>query len=309
MIKIEQKSIKNKPFFYLTEQINIGGAYKKIQVYLGKNIPKSLDSYYDKLQEKEIEVISDNINKIFKLDKILDLNEYKKIEKNRIRLKYLFKKLSKYQEEILWRKFAIRFIFESNAIEGSKLSEKEVASIVKKKTRVKNERKEVVEVFNSIEVFKIIKSGHFALNQRKIIDIHEVLTKNLDIEKGYKKKNIIVNNKETVEPGKVRENMATLITWWRKQKKAKFHPFILAALFHSRFERIHPFSDGNGRVGRLIYIWMLQEFGYSTILFENKNRRSYFSALDQADNGRPKKLYYHCICAYKKTLNYLSEEN
>jgi Fic family protein len=102
--------------------------------------------------------------------------------------------------------------------------------------------------------------------------------------------------------------MAILITWWREQKRAKSHPFILATLFHSKFEYIHPFSNGNGRVGRLIYIWMLQELGYGMILFENKNHQSYFSALDQADNGRPRKLYYHCVRNYSRTVNYLFKE-
>ncbi len=309
MIKIEKKIIKNKPFFYLTEQINIGGSYKKNQVYLGKNIPKNLGPYYDQLQKKEIAVISDNISNIFKLDRIFNLNEYIEIEKIRIKIKYLFKKLTKHQQEILWKKFAIRFIFESNAIEGSKLSEKEVTNIIEKKSRKKEEGRETVEVYNSIKAFEIIKSGNFVLNQRRIIELHKILIKGLDIEEGYKKKNNIVNNKETISPGRVRNNMSTLITWWHEQKKVKLHPFILTTLFHDRFEHIHPFSDGNGRVGRLIYIWMLQEFGYSVILFENKNHQSYFSALDQADNSKPKKLYYHCLRAYKKTANYLSKEN
>jgi len=42
MIKIEKKIIKYKPFFYLSNQINIGGHFKKIQVYIGKNIPNDL---------------------------------------------------------------------------------------------------------------------------------------------------------------------------------------------------------------------------------------------------------------------------
>ncbi len=309
MIKIEKKIIKNKAFFYLSEQINIGSAYKKNQVYLGKNIPKNLKPYYDQLQEKEVIVISDNISKIFKLDEIFSLKEYIEIEKTRIKLKYLFQGLTKYQKEILWKKFAIRFIFESNAIEGSKLSEKEVIAIVRKKFGDQNERKEIIEVHNAIKAFEIIKSGLFALNQRKIIALHNTLTQGLDITRGYKKKHIVVNNKETVSPGKVRDNMATLINWWHEQKKAKLHPFILTASFHSRFEHIHPFADGNGRVGRLIYIWMLQKFGYGVILFENKNRQSYFTALDQADNGRPRKLYYHCLRAYRRTASYLSPES
>lgn len=54
MIKIEQKNIKGKPFFYLSSQINIGGRFQKIQTYLGKNIPNQLDVFYAKLLKKEV---------------------------------------------------------------------------------------------------------------------------------------------------------------------------------------------------------------------------------------------------------------
>ncbi|MCK5026886.1 MAG: hypothetical protein KAS07_00555, partial [Candidatus Pacebacteria bacterium] len=78
MIKIERKIVKNKPFFYLTEQINVGSSFKKIQVYIGKNIPKDLSGYYKKLQNKEIELVSANIEKIYILDPQVSLEEYKK---------------------------------------------------------------------------------------------------------------------------------------------------------------------------------------------------------------------------------------
>jgi Fic family protein len=211
--------------------------------------------------------------------------------------------LSESKQEEFWRKFAIMFIFESNAIEGSRLSQKEVEAIVKKKYIKKTVgRKEILEVNNSIEAFKLIRSGDFILNQRSIINLHEIITKGLAVPRGYKKANIIVNNKETTPPAKVRESMRDLLLWRDRQKKKKFHPFILAAIFHGRFEYIHPFSDGNGRAGRLLFIWMLLKSGYGIMLFKNKNRQSYFSALNQADSGRPQKLYRHCVRVYKETM-------
>ncbi len=50
MIRTERKIVKNKPFFYLTEQTNTGLSFKKIQVYIWKNIPNDLGVYYRKLQ-------------------------------------------------------------------------------------------------------------------------------------------------------------------------------------------------------------------------------------------------------------------
>ena len=302
MIKIERKIVKNKPFFYLTEQINVGSSFKKIQVYIGKNIPKDLSGYYKKLRDKEIELVSTNIEKIYILDPQVSLEEYKKVEVLRIKWKYFFTNLSDHKKELFWRDFAIQFIFESNAIEGSKLSQTEVAKIIKKQyVKKTTEKKEITEVNNAIKAFELIRSDNFKLNQRSIIDLHKLVTSGLDIETGYKKVAITVNNKKTVSPDKVRKSMSELLDWRKKEQRKKSHPFTLATIFHNRFEYIHPFSDGNGRVGRLLFVWMLLKSGYGVILFKNKNRISYFSALDQADDNRPGKLFRHCIDVYKKT--------
>lgn len=303
MIKIEKKIIKYKPFYYLSEQVNLGRSFKKIQVYIGKNIPNDLGRFYYALGEKEIELVNNNLEKIYSFDKALSLNELKKAEAGRLYFKYYFFGLSLLRKEIFWRDFAIKFIFESNAIEGSRLSQQEVEAIVKKRYVKKNtERKEIIEVENSIKAFELIKSSDFKLNQRAIIALHRLLVQGLGIQTGYKKKNVVVNNKMTVAPGEVRSNMSLLLAWWSEQKKKSIHPLLIAALFHQRFERIHPFADGNGRTGRLLFNWMLLKSGYGVILFKNKNRQVYFSALDQADEGRVRKLYRHCLEVYKKTM-------
>lgn len=303
MIRIEKKIVKNKPFFYLTEQINIGPSFKKIQVYIGKNIPKNLNAYYKKLQDKEIELVNNNLEKMYTLDAKIPLEEYKKVEISHIKWKYFFISLSDYKRELFWRDFAIQFIFESNAIEGSKLSQREVEKIIKKQyIKRTTEKKEIREVNNAIKAFELIRGNNFKLNQRSIIELHKIVTDGLDIEAGYKKVNIVVNNKKTVPPNEVRESMSELLLWKKTRQKEKLYPFVLATIFHNRFERIHPFSDDNGRVGRLLFAWMLLKSGYGVILFKNKNRHSYFSALDQADNNRPRKLFRHCVRVYKKTI-------
>jgi len=115
-----------------------------------------------------------------------------------------------------------------------------------------------------------------------------------------------VNNKETMPPAKVRASMRDLLLWLAEQRKKKLHPFISAADFYARFEYIYPFADGNGRVGRLLFIWMLLKTGYGVMLFKNKNRQSYFSALSQADKGRSQKLYRHCFHVYQETVKELN---
>jgi len=165
MPSAERKTIGKKQFYYLSEQLRVGKKYKKIQVYLGKSIPKKLNEYYEELKVKEIELISTNISDIFHVDAIFDASEITKIEKLRIEWKYKQLCMTKLQKERFWRKFAIQFIFESNAIEGSRLSEKEVSSIVRKKNIKKSiYRREIQEVLNSLKVFQYLEGDEFTLN-------------------------------------------------------------------------------------------------------------------------------------------------
>ena len=117
---------------------------------------------------------------------------------DRTDLKYKMLTLSDFKKEQLWTRYSVQFIFESNAIEGSKLSQNEVSSIVQSRYIKKNiERREIKELKNSIEAFNLVKSGKFILNQHTIINLHKLLVDGLGIKTGYKRVNIVVNNKNT----------------------------------------------------------------------------------------------------------------
>lgn len=309
MPKIYIKKLLNKPYYYLGDMVRIEGKNKKIQVYLGKNIPKDPRGYYCKLLEKEKFLVKDNLDHLFVLDEIFNKISVGRIEDLKTDLKYKMMDLSDFKKERLWTRYAVQFIFESNAIEGSRLSQKEVAAIVQsgyiKKTV---ERREIKEVKNSIEAFNIIRGKNFKLNQHTIINLHKLLVAGLDIKTGYKKVDIIVNNKNTTPVGRVRADMNELLTWFKKNKKNRRHPLALAADFHQRFERIHPFEDGNGRIGRLLFNFILLQHKYPPILFLYQNRRAYFEALNQADDGRKNKWYRQVLRIYENSLEWLLKD-
>lgn len=309
MPKIYKKFSRNKPYFYLTEQVRINGKNKKIQVYLGKSIPNNLVGYCAELSKKEKMLVKKNLGGLFIFEKIFDKEQIEKIENLKIDLKYKLFNSSDFKKEQLWTRYAVQFIFESNAIEGSKLSQNEVNSIIQngyiKKTI---ERREIKEVKNSIEAFNFIRSGKFRLNQHQIINLQKLLLKDLGKGTGYKRVDIVVNNKPTTPVGQVRSKMSELLNWWKKNKKSKRHPLALAADFHQRFEQIHPFEDGNGRTGRLLFNFLLSQYGYPPILFLYQNRTAYFNALNQADEGRENKWYWHAIKVYKDSIRWLLEE-
>jgi Fic family protein len=74
-----------------------------------------------------------------------------------------------------------------------------------------------------------------------------------------------------------------LLLKWYNENKDKLHPFVLAVIFHHKFEKVHPFSDGNGRTGRMLMNYILTRNKYPPIVIYKKNRNDYLDALSGAD--------------------------
>lgn len=84
-------------------------------------------------------------------------------------------------------------------------------------------------------------------------------------------------------PEQVKQELSDLLDWYREQEQAKEHPVIVAATFHYRMVRIHPFDDGNGRMARLLMNMILMKHGYTVALIRRKNRDEYIRELEQVD--------------------------
>jgi Fic family protein len=81
------------------------------------------------------------------------------------------------------------------------------------------------------------------------------------------------------------------------------HQIVHVADMHAWFERIHPFADGNGRVGRLLMNFMLVQRGYPPAVFSSTEREKYLDALDRADAGSPRSLAELIARAIEASLN------
>lgn len=80
--------------------------------------------------------------------------------------------------------------------------------------------------------------------------------------------------------------MAELIEWYRdKDSQNNTNPILLAAEFHYKFIRIHPFDDGNGRTARIIMNFILLKYGYPPVVIKTDDKERYISTLQQADVG------------------------
>lgn len=84
-------------------------------------------------------------------------------------------------------------------------------------------------------------------------------------------------------PEHVKQAMSDLIDWYRAKEREAEHPVVIAATFHYRFVRIHPFDDGNGRMARLLMNMILIKHGYTVAMIRRENRDEYLSKLEHAD--------------------------
>lgn len=107
-------------------------------------------------------------------------------------------------------------------------------------------------------------------------------------------------------PDQVKSAMGDLIDWYRRQEEEDEHPIIIAATFHYRFIRIHPFDDGNGRMARLLMNMILIKHGYTVAVVPVEERNQYIGVLEQADkteNLTEFIAYIAACCKYALNLH------
>ena len=192
----------------------------------------------------------------------------------------------------LYHKTQLDFAYNTNHIEGSTITPDETASIYETGTILTSSDKVIVlkdatEVKNHFTLFKymldtieeklsedMIKKFHFILKEGTLTDEEKEWFAVGD----YKKKKNFVGNITTSLPSEVAKDMQNLLDWYEKIDNKRVEDIIE---FHVRFERIHPFQDGNGRVGRMI---MFRECLYNDIMpfyIEDRNKEFYIRGIKE----------------------------
>ena len=223
----------------------------------------------------------------------------------------------------LYYKTQIDFAYNTNHIEGSTVTPDETESIYETGTILTSEDKVIVikditETKNHFTLFKyMLDTINEPLSEDMIKKYHFIL-KNGTVDDSdrewfnvgeYKKLKNFVGNIETSLPSDVPLDMKNLISWYNDIKNKTILDIIE---FHVRFEKIHPFQDGNGRVGRMI---MFRECLYNNIVpfyIEERNKSFYIRGLKEYQNNNEKNyLIDTCLNSqdnYEKMAIYFLEE-
>lgn len=195
----------------------------------------------------------------------------------------VMQKLSKIKNS-LYDAIKIEYLYHSNKLEGSTFSKDNLIDLLEKK-QVSGEHflDDVIETKNSLELFdKVIDTLKKPFDKYLLWDWHKTLKKgSVDDEidnagkwKKYENK-LSKTDLKLCEPHLVENSMFNLMEDWKESNKDIY----AIACFHQRFEHIHPFQDGNGRIGRFIILRQCIENNVDLIAIDNEYDKEYRDAL------------------------------
>lgn len=182
-------------------------------------------------------------------------------------------------------------VYNSNAIENSTLTLKETEKILMEMELSRDVNlREVYEAKNLARVIEYIrnKSKETDLNKDLILFVHQMLIGTIDdnIAGRYRKSGeyVRVGTHVAPAPDRVEPMMENLLLDYNSDHVAYFLEKV--AKFHLDFERIHPFNDGNGRIGRVLLNYQLLRLGYPMVIIRNKDKKTYYSAFYDYDQDK-----------------------
>ena len=227
-------------------------------------------------------------------------------------------KASKYSGGI-YHKTQIDLTYNSNHIEGNRLTHDQTRYIFETNTiGIQDEAVSVDDVMETVNHFRcidmIIDGAKAALTEKFIKELHLILKNGTSDSRkdwfavgDYKKLPNEVGGMDTALPEEVAGKMKALLTEYNAKEDKTFEDILD---FHVKFERIHPFQDGNGRVGRLIMFKECLKYNIVPFIIEDNLKLFYYRGLKEWNNEKGY-LMDTCLTAqdkYKAYLNYFRIE-
>ena len=215
----------------------------------------------------------------------------------------------------IYHRTQIDLTYNSNHIEGSKLTKEQTRFIFETNTLgVTAENTSVDDIMETVNHFRcidyIIDHATDKITEAHIKTLHAILKANTSDSRkpwfavgDYKRLANEVGEQETVAPKDVHRHMKALLSAYNALRQVTFDDILD---FHVHFERIHPFQDGNGRVGRLLLFWQCLQSGVAPFIITEDLRLFYYRGIQNwgQTNGY---LRDTCLTAqdhYKALLDY-----
>lgn len=296
MVSIKERTVKGKKYLYASATSSYKGEKARFEKSLG---PFDMDP---KVMEHKKEFYSDLLDLkaiLFKVHEEAKDKKFKYIPRfysiylslirnfySRFLSDLYPSELEKYQDNQ-----RVKYIHHTTALEGNTLTLVEASLVLEDGIAPKGkELREIHEVENFKRLNRYVNGYKGDITVRFIKKINALVQRNIDDDQAGNFRRIevgVVGSDYEPPPAIfVEEELKKLIEWYRINPD-NLDPFEMAGIFHYRFVQIHPFVDGNGRVGRELFNFILERNGYPPLILEVKNREEYLKRLQKADEGDP----------------------
>ena len=182
--------------------------------------------------------------------------------------------------------FKINHIYSTQKIEGSTMTLGQTRTLLEEKLSPKNTATEhIIEAEQADKIFSEMLITKKDISKNLILSWHEILFERTDTSNAgsFRREDVgpTLGKTEYVMWPDVIPDIEDLVDWYNKNKN-KMNPVELSARFHRRFELIHPFIDGNGRIGRLLLIFILYKNDYPMMNIEPMEKQTYINKLESS---------------------------
>jgi Fic family protein len=282
-MRVIKRRKRNTEYFYLQHSFRKNGKVVTREVYLGKQVPDDIEEIKAQLMREARELLTEKLEKI----KSSFQKEWKRYPE------------SAKEKEL--QEIAIAFTYNTNAIEGSTITLEEARLILEDKVAPNKPLKDIKETENHAKVFTEMLETKEKISEKLLLKWHKEIFKETKPDIAGQFRNYLVRVGPYLAPNwhEVEKLMQQLVTY---VNTSQLNPVELAARAHYMFEKIHPFGDGNGRIGRLLLNHILWKNGYPMLIIEYKKRKSYYKALQRTEEGFVNYLIRRYISTHKKRL-------
>ena len=283
MRTIKRKKGKTE-YFYLQHSYRKDGKVITKELYLGKKIPENIEESKKKIMHEPHIALAEKLEKI-----------QKNFQKE-------WKQVPQSAKEKDLQEIAIAFTYNTNAIEGSTITLEEARLILEDKVAPNKSIRDIRETESHAAVFLQMLKTCENLSESLFLKWHEEIFRETKPDIAGQFRNYPVRVGPYIAPncknvGKLINNLISFVN------ESKLNSVEIAVRAHYMFEKIHPFGDGNGRIGRLLMNFILWKNRYPLLIIEFKKRKSYYKALERSEEGFVNYFIRRYLSVNKQRLN------
>ena len=269
MVTIRKRTLRGRTYYYLEHTARVAGKVRKRELYLGSQLPRDIEerkkTFLETIYKERWQPLLERIREGYAAD---------------------VRRTPQSGRERELDALAVLFTYNTQRIEGSRLTLRETADLLERGiTPAGRPLRDVKEAEAHRALFLDVTRERGELTFARVLSWHHRLFRETrpDIAGRIRRHQVAISGSRFVPPSPVEVNpLLREFFRWYARVRGRTHPVELAGLVHLRFVTIHPFSDGNGRLSRLLMNVVLHRHGYPMLVIPYGGRKGYYTALERA---------------------------